>query len=269
MKKTVVTGSTSGLGTALVRDLAVRGHRLLLHGRDEARLATVATEAGRHGAQVTTFAADLTDPAAVDDLCRRALDATDTLDLVINNAAVGGGADPSRRETNAYGTELRMAANVVAPHLIARRLAPALAPGGRIVQVGSMGQSALDVADLGFEQGYDGVEAYCRSKLALVMDTIDLAATGVWANVVHPAHLMPTTMVRDSGFTPAATIDDGALPVLRAALDTELADVTGRYFHRFDEREAHQQAYDPAVRLALQTWVGEQLAAADVRLPAG
>lgn len=265
MNTALLTGATSGLGTVLARELADRAEHLILHGRDRGRLDEVAASARGRGARVTLLVADLADPVQVRELCARAAAVGDRLELVINNAAVGGGVDPTRRETNRYGTELRMAVNVIAPHLIARELWPAMPPSGRIVQVGSIGQAPLEVTDLGFTRGYGGVEAYLRSKLALVMDTIDLAAEGIWVNVVHPADRMPTTMVRESGLTPHATIDDGLLPVLRVALDSELAVVTGRYFDRFEIGEPHPQAADPAVRQALQRWIGEQLALADSR----
>jgi NAD(P)-dependent dehydrogenase (short-subunit alcohol dehydrogenase family) len=49
------------------------------------------------------------------------------------------------------------------------------------------------------EHHYDGVQAYCRSKLALVMCTFDLAeelaGTGVTANCLHSVTSMPTKMV--------------------------------------------------------------------------
>ena len=49
------------------------------------------------------------------------------------------------------------------------------------------------------EHHYDGVQAYCQSKLALVMFTFDLAeelaSTGVTANRLHPATYMLTKMV--------------------------------------------------------------------------
>jgi NAD(P)-dependent dehydrogenase (short-subunit alcohol dehydrogenase family) len=146
----------------------------------------------------------------------------------------------------------------VTPHLIARSLAPALSASGRIVQVGSMGQAALDLDDLNFERGYDGVEAYCRSKLALIMSTIELADRGVPVNVVHPAHEMPTRMVREMGLPVASTLDDGALAVLRVALDSELAGVRGGYFHRFHQAAPHEQALDAGARARVVAWLDEK-----------
>ncbi|WP_024874002.1 SDR family NAD(P)-dependent oxidoreductase [Saccharomonospora piscinae] len=254
MKTVFLTGCTSGLGLALATRFTARGDRVLLHGRDESRLGLVAATLRAAGGRVTEVVADITEPDSVAALCESVGELADSLDLVVNNAAVGGGRDPGRREVNARGTELRMAGNYLAPYQISRRLASLLARDGRIVNVASVGQAPLDLDDLDFTRAYEGVTAYCRSKLALIMDTIELSAQGVHVNAVHPAHLMPTTMVRDSGFVPQATMEDGVLPVLRVALDTALSTVTGRYFDRFDLAEPHRQAHDPAVRRALANW---------------
>lgn len=260
MKKTVlVTGCTSGLGLGLATYFAHRGDRVLVHGRDAGRLGLLADTLRAAGGDVESVVGDITEPASVAALCESVGALTDRLDLIINNAAVGGGTDPRRREVNSAGTERRLAGNYLAPYQINRRLLPLLAPQGRIVNVASIGQLPIDLDDLGFTRDYDGVEAYCRSKLALIMDTIDLGGQGVHANVLHPAHLMPTRMVRDSGFVPEATMDDGLLPVLRLALDSALADVKGAYFDRFDRAEPHPQARDEQVRKTLSAWAAEQV----------
>ncbi|KJS57020.1 hypothetical protein VM98_03780 [Streptomyces rubellomurinus subsp. indigoferus] len=255
VKTAVVTGAASGLGREIALDLARRGWRLVLPVRTSTRADELVAAAGRTGAPAPRVVeCDLSDHAAVRRMCR-ALAGEGPLDLVVNNAAAGGGADTTVRETNAAGVELRMAVNAVTPHLIARDLAAALSPAGRIVQVGSMGQLPLDLRDLNFEHGYDGIRAYCRSKVALVMSAIELARDGVPVNVVHPAREMPTPLVRESGLPVVSTLDDGTLAVLRVALDTELAGVRGAYFHRFDRAEPHEQALDARARRQVVDWI--------------
>lgn len=251
----LVTGVGSGIGREIALDLTRRGWRLILPVRSTDRADDLKRFA--HAAEAPgplVIACDLADPAQVADMCDTAAD-SGPLDLVINSAAVGGGSDPSLRQTNTAGVELRMAVNAVAPHLIARSLAASLAPAGRIVQVGSFGQSPLPLDDLNFERDYEGVEAYCRSKLALVMSTRELAARGLHINVVHPAHAMPTTMVRQSRVPVASTLDDGTLAVLRVALDTALHEVTGMYFDRFTTAAPHPQADEPATCERVVKWL--------------
>lgn len=266
MKRTaLITGATAGLGRALARHLVVAGFDVVAHGRDEARLQSLAEEIAVPGRQVRTVRADVTEPDEVAAMAQQVLAMLDSLDVLVNNAAVGGGADPTRRETNSGGHERRMAGNYLCPYQLNRALAPLLraAPRGRIINVASIGQAPIDLSDIGFTRGYDGVEAYCRSKLALIMDTIDLAAelgpSGVTVNAVHPAHLMETQMVRESGLTPTTSVEDGLLPVLRLALDSSLASTTGRYFDQFDIADPHAQASDDGVRAGLSRLAREAL----------
>ncbi|MFD7498074.1 hypothetical protein ACFV8T_38070 [Streptomyces sp. NPDC059832] len=62
---------------------------------------------------------------------------------------------------------------------------------------------------------------------------------------------MDTSMVRQSGFTPAASFDDGAQPTLRLIADPNLENTTGQYFDRYDDQPAHPQAYDAQARARL------------------
>lgn len=261
----MVTGATSGLGRSIARHFAVAGFELVLHGRSRRKLDALSDEVVALGARVHAVCADITETGDVAAMVEAVRERFDSLDVVVNNAAIGGGVDPTRREVNSAGVERRLAANYLAPYQINRGLLPLLhsAPQGRIVNVASIGQAPIDLGDITFTRRYDGVEAYCRSKLALIMDTIDLAAaldgTRVTVNAVHPAHLMATTMVRDSGFDPEATVEDGVLPVLRLALDTALSRVSGEYFDRFEIAAPHPQAHDDGVRAELAQFAEAKL----------
>lgn len=260
MNTALVTGAASGLGREIALDLARRGWKLILPVRTAARAHDLVAATRTMGAPAPlVVACDLSDHAAVRKMCLTVM-SEGRLDLVVNNAAVGGGADRTARETNAAGTELRMAVNAVTPHLIARELSGALTPAGRIVQVGSMGQLPLALDDLNYERGYEGIEAYCRSKVALIMSAIELAEEGIPVNVVHPAREMPTPMVIAGGFPIASTLDDGTLAVLRVALDSELAGVRGAYFHRFDRAQPHPQALDADARRRVVAWIEDRAA---------
>jgi NAD(P)-dependent dehydrogenase (short-subunit alcohol dehydrogenase family) len=104
--------------------------------------------------------------------------------------------------------------------------------------------------------GYSGVRAYCQSKLAQVMFTIDLAAelsgSGVTANCLHPATYMNTAMVRRAGVTPVSTVEEGPTRVLNLAASSALAGRTGLYFNGLREARGHSQAYDAQARRQLR-----------------
>src|SRR5213079_869911 len=97
------------------------------------------------------------------------------------------------RQTSAEGFELRFAVNYLAGFLLTLLLLPLIqnsAPA-RIVNVSSAGQQPIDFGDVMLTRGYSGARAYCQSKLAQIMFTIDLGAaledTGVTVTYLHPA----------------------------------------------------------------------------------
>ncbi|MEU1894161.1 SDR family NAD(P)-dependent oxidoreductase [Streptomyces pristinaespiralis] len=270
---TLITGAAQGLGRGIALDLARRGGTVLLHGRDRVRLDAVAAEvrATAPGATVRTYLADLADLRQVRAMAERILAAEPQLDALVNNAVAGGGTEPLRRELSAQGHELRFAVNHLAPYALVRALLPLLmssAPA-RVVNVASIGQERIDFDDIMLERDYEGLRAYCRSKLALIMATFELggelAGTGVTVNALHPAHLMDTQGVRDYGLTPVIGIEEGVRPTVRLVTDPDVAGVTGRYFDRFTDSRAHEQAYDADARRRLMEvthrLVGEPAAA--------
>ena len=81
MKTAVLTGTSSGIGEALARRLASDGWKVLLVARRADRLEQLAGEIG-----AIYEPADLTDPAAVARVAKRAESEFDRLDLLVNNA---------------------------------------------------------------------------------------------------------------------------------------------------------------------------------------
>jgi NAD(P)-dependent dehydrogenase (short-subunit alcohol dehydrogenase family) len=247
MGQILVTGASSGLGRALADELARGGHKVIVHGRDASRVAEVAADIG--GVAVR---ADLSSLDEVRRLADEVAGRGTRLDVLVNNAGVGFGRPGAGRELSKDGYELRFAVNYLAPYLLTKLLLGGPAAPRRVVNVASVGQRPVDLGDPMIERGYDGVEAYRRSKLALVAHTFDLADAGVTANCLHPASLMPTAMVRESGYGTVDSLEQGLRATLRLVVDPELDGVTGRYFDGLREARANEQAYDPGFRAGLR-----------------
>jgi NAD(P)-dependent dehydrogenase (short-subunit alcohol dehydrogenase family) len=251
----LITGATSGLGRYLARQLASSGWQVLAHGRDPARVADLSAELGG-GAR--GFVADLASLGEVRDLAARITAEVPRLEVLVNNAAVGFGAPGEGRQVSVDGHELRFAVNYLAPVLLTRLLVPLLTASApsRVLNVSSIGQVAFDPADAEFEHGYQGVEAYRRSKLALAAFSFDLAgqleAAKVTVNCSHPATLMNTAMVIHSGITPVSTLEQGGEATMRLITDPALDGVTGQFFDGLKIARARPEAYDPQFRAKLR-----------------
>ena len=253
----LVTGATDGLGRALARELAGGGATLLVHGRDEDRGRAVIEEIGRDRGRF--LKADLSSLSQVRALAEQVLDGDGRLDGLVNNAGIGTAAPgDGRRLESADGYELRFAVNYLSGYLLTRLLLDLLERSGpaRIVNVSSAGQAPIDFDDVMLEHKYDGVQAYCQSKLAQIMFTFDLAEElvdrGVTATCLHPATYMPTKMVRAAGVDPISSLEQGGQATLRLVADRELDGITGRYFNGTRAAEPHPQANDRDARKRLR-----------------
>jgi NAD(P)-dependent dehydrogenase (short-subunit alcohol dehydrogenase family) len=247
----VITGATDGLGKGLARELAPTGTRLILHGRNEEKGRALLEElAPKATGDLVWRAADL---ASLDEVRRLAdeLRDEDRIDVLVNNAGIGTAG--GRRES-ADGYELAFAVNYLSHFLLTRQLLPLIersAPA-RIVNVSSAGQAPIDFEDVMLERSFSGVQAYCQSKLALVMLTFDLAeeleGSGVTANCLHPGTYMPTNMVRQAGIEPVTPLDDGIAATIRLISSPEVEGTNGHYFDGTRESAPHPQAEDPEAR---------------------
>jgi NAD(P)-dependent dehydrogenase (short-subunit alcohol dehydrogenase family) len=258
MKTALITGATDGVGRVVARRLASEGWRIMVHGRSQERGATLVREIEGTGGRATFRQADFASLAEVRRLADAVGQETDTLSLLINNAGIGSVGDAPGRRESADGHELRFAVNYLAGFLLTRLLLPLLkasAPA-RIVNVSSAGQQAIDFEDVMLTRGYGGVRAYCQSKLAQILFTIDLAeeleGSGVTVNCLHPSTYMNTTMVRQSGTTPISSVETGADAIMQLAVSPKLEGRSGLYFNVMNESRANAQAYDTAARAKLR-----------------
>jgi NAD(P)-dependent dehydrogenase (short-subunit alcohol dehydrogenase family) len=234
---------------------------VLVHGRSRERVASTLDELP---GEARSYLADLASLDQVRRLAADVLEREQRLDVLVSNAGIGtdvpGGG---RRMESEDSYELRFVVNYLAGFLLIRELLPLLersAPA-RIVSVSSAGQWPIDFEDVMLEHGYSGVRAYCQSKLAQVMHTIDLAErldpSRVTANCLHPATYMPTKIVA----SPASSLEEGVEATMRLVADPALDGVSGRYFDGTREAAAESQAYDPEARARLRE-LSERLTAA-------
>jgi NAD(P)-dependent dehydrogenase (short-subunit alcohol dehydrogenase family) len=255
-KTVLITGSTDGVGRLVAQRLGASGAHVLVHGRSRERGEEVMSQINADGGRAELIVADLASLAEVRRLAEEVRARTDRLDILINNAGIGTAG--TGRQMSADGHELRFAVNYLAGFLLTELLLPlikASAPA-RIVFVASAGQQAIDFDDVMLNRGYSGARAYCQSKLAQIIFTMDLAeelnGEGVTVNSLHPATYMNTTMVRQAGVQPASSVEQGADAILNLATSPALEGRSGLYFNGLREAQADPQAYDREARRKLK-----------------
>lgn len=170
--RVLITGASSGIGSALAQALARPGTLLHLAGRDEARLDAISAACARAGAQVEPHAIDVRDAAAM----ARWIERAGRLDLVIANAGISAGTSDGAgapaledaAQTRAiFATNLDGVLNTALPALARMAAQPRDARGvrGRIAVVASL---AAFVAS-------PSAPSYCAAKAAVETWTVGTA----------------------------------------------------------------------------------------------
>ncbi len=244
----VVTGAGRGIGRAIALRLAADGARVALVARSADQLAETHGLVTAAGGSATTHVADVTDGAAVEQVVADVERRVAPIDLLVNNAGLGGlpgplwVVDPDKwwrmQEVNVRGCFLCMAA-------VLRRMT---ARGrGRVVNVSSR-VSTIAIAH---------TSAYTTSKTALTRLSEIAAAEarphGVLVFAIEPGSVR-TAMTEPLIDTPEARAwlphyrtvfdegrdaspDDGAALVARIARGDADA-LTGRFLSRLDDLDA-------------------------------
>jgi NAD(P)-dependent dehydrogenase (short-subunit alcohol dehydrogenase family) len=253
----LVTGATDGHGKGVALELARRGATILVHGRDDRRITDTLAELRDAGSgdRSRGYKADFASLDEVRALAKQVLAKEARLDALVNNAGIGTRVPgDGARSVSRDGYEARFAVNYLAPFLLTRLLVPLLERSrpSRIVHVSSIGQQAIDFDDVMLERDYSGVRAYCQSKLAQILSTVDeadeLRARGITVNALHPATYMPTKIVP----SPMSTLEEGVRATVRLVTDPELDATSGRFFDVLRDSKANSQAYDAKARRKLR-----------------
>ena len=197
-KRALITGSSQGIGFALARGLAAAGAKIVLNGRDAAKLATAAGLLQNQGHHVEQLVFDATDHAAV----RRAIDGFEAgpgaIDILVNNAGMQHRAPLEEFPAEAFDRLLQTniasvfhVGQAVARHMITRK-------AGKIINIASV-QTAL---------ARPGIAPYTATKGAVGNLTkgmaTDWAKYGLQCNALAPGYFdtpLNAALVADPAFT--------------------------------------------------------------------
>ena len=140
-KIALITGAGSGIGRAVALAFLADGYSVVLSGRRKEPLEETAKMAGAAAKNALAVTADVTDPSSVHSLFARVHDAFGRLDVLFNNAGVGGtSATPDELPYESWSTVI--ATNLTGTFLCTQeafRIMKAQNPrGGRIINNGSI-----------------------------------------------------------------------------------------------------------------------------------
>lgn len=214
----LITGAASGIGAATAERFLAAGDRVALVDRDAEALQRQHTALGDAADRALPVVADVTASGAVDAAVAQAVAHFGGLDVLVNNAGIGGFghvdrlSDEKWRKVFAVNVDgVFFASRAALPHLIARR--------GAIVNVASISGTGGD----------HGFAAYNASKAAVINLTkamaLDHGGEGVRINAICPG-LVETPLSAQLRETPA--VAQGYLDAIalgRMARPAEIAEV--------------------------------------------
>lgn len=237
--RAIVTGASSGIGRALVLELARNKSRVIATARREERLAELVAEARTAGGDVSFVAGDLTLSETRQALVAAARERLGGLDLLVNNAGVGSIRDFAI--SDGEGLRKVMEANFFATVEMTRAAFPLLR-AGRAPMV-------VNVTSILAHRGIPHYSEYCASKFAVQGFSeamrAERASHGVDVLVVSPgptqsefwnslAAEQPGVGSRGEGAVSAEHVARATVRAIRAGRHEIIPSFKGRWLVRLD-----------------------------------
>lgn len=186
-KTIVITGSSDGIGRAAARDLAARGHHVVIVGRSPEKTAAVAREL-----DCPSYLTDFARLDSVRELAGRLGTDLPRIDVLVNNA---GGVFGPGRDVTVDGHEKTFQVDYLAPFLLTGMLLDQLvADRATVINTSSVANRLfghVDLDDLESSRGpFDARRAYGTAKLEQILFTRELhrryRAHGLASAAFHP-----------------------------------------------------------------------------------
>lgn len=220
-KVALVTGASSGMGRASALEFANSGAKVVVAdyvAEGGQRTAAVIRD---KGGEATFVQVDVTNPAQVEAMIKKAVDTYGRLDFAHNNAGIEGILGPAA-ECTVENWNRVIATNLTGVWLCIKYEVPQMLKqgGGAIVNTAS-------AAGLG---GIAGFAAYCSSKHGVVgltkVAAKDYATKGIRVNAVCPGPIETPMLERIANVSAAIVADNtGATPMGRTGKPEEVARV--------------------------------------------
>jgi len=193
-KTALITGGTRGIGAAVSVLFAACGAKVMIDylpvDKDIEGLKQVEEEIRRRGGECESFAADITSPEAMDELCTRTVEHFGSLDILVNSAGFTKPAKMPELPVGLWksGIEVNLsgafyATRSACKYMISRK-------AGRIIYIGSAGSITGGGGSAFYSAAKAGINGLVRAL------SKELAPLGITVNAVLPA-LIETDLLKD------------------------------------------------------------------------
>jgi gluconate 5-dehydrogenase len=199
--RVLVTGATSGIGSAIAAAFVQAGARVIVAGRDRSRAqrAAAAFTGGRYAA--TGIGLDVRDPGAVDSAVSSMVDTLGGIDVLVNNAGLGvrhmNEHYLSRPENFWEADHQRFRelweTNVDGYFLCSARAAPEMIRSGR----GRIINISINEATMRFAHFIPYGPSRAATDAMTYAMAAELDGTGVTANLLAPGGPVSTRMITE------------------------------------------------------------------------
>jgi NAD(P)-dependent dehydrogenase (short-subunit alcohol dehydrogenase family) len=181
-KTAIVTGASSGIGSATAKLFAREGANVVVTARRSEDLNRLVAEIEGAGGSAIAVAGDIRDEALARSLVETALERFGALDIAFNNAWTNGEMGPTP-DVSLAGWNETLATNLTAAFLGAKYQIPAMATRGA-------GSVIFTWSFVGYTAGMPGVAAYAASKAGLIGLTqalaVEFGPKGIRVNALLP-----------------------------------------------------------------------------------
>ncbi len=180
-KTAVITGSTRGIGRAAAELFASEGAKTVIVGMNEELGMQVTDEIQANGGEAFFQKTDVTSGTDLDALVQAAADQYGKIDILINNAGIGGSLANMDQITDEEWDQV-LATNLTAPFQLMKRVIPMMekAGGGTIVNVASMASTAAGRGGIAYTSAKHGLLGLTRQI------SLDHGHSGIRINAVLP-----------------------------------------------------------------------------------
>ncbi len=228
-RRVFLTGANRGLGLEFTRQWAAGGWRVFASCREPGEAGELHELAESYPDRVTVVPCDVADDASVAEAAEAVAAETDGLELVLNNAGVGGWRG-GIEELDLDEVRRVMDVNALGPMRVARAMLPLLRRGNdprRIVHITSL------MGSLG-DNGSGGAWPYRMSKAALNVVGVnlahELADEGIVSTLLHPGWVRT-----DMGGSGAKLPIDEAVAALTGTIESLTMEDSGAFYDRNGE----------------------------------